>query len=772
MAIQKYLLIILAVIIFSTQYSKPQTKFDYKVKSVSTNSGRSHGFYISRLGRVITDYSITKGYVSGTLHHSANNKEQGIFEKYPLEGFSILVTSRRYVPDAYEHGDSDQVDVGDEVQLGGSVYGKILARYNNYNQYHYPCLTANFPADTNSVGRPVLDIHKRVIGIYINYKGNYLIVPINRIKSRVLSGYMKNRNVYPGYERFKKDKQTPVAMTQYGGNPDYQFGIISDIGFDQKNNLYVVDELYKEVKKIPLSGLSKELSENKSVVKRSLKKNSPSSLAVTYAGVVYVLDRSNKQIIVYNSDLNIIKTLTYNRLAGFNPVKIRAFGDELFAISSTGRYNELFHLDFDKVQGKILARRMIVPGLKWQINRLIDMAYENNHFYWLYQNIYKNSSSHVKVINKNRNAVQDISIMSAFPSSVSVYENKCYVFDKENQKISIHNKDGQLINFWSGDISTKQGSAQYVKISPAGIVAVVYRNNSHIRLFQMNGDLIKNISVFSDKGKELESPLSVAVNSNNRLFEVNGSSTIHNYNLAQRSKQFSEVKYLLSDDFSPSFRGICEGSGGKIYVSDTERDRILIYPRNHQSTILKISGRELGELNQPTQLAYSGGMIYILDKANHRVVKVNEEGILQKAFEIKDRKGKLLDPQDITVSPDGKVYILAENKIVSYNGISGVKIPGEMLIRRGTQSYLGYAKGIAYQNGVLFVADTYNNRILKYDTKGQWTGEFGSIGGDMGEFYHPWDIIAVKNRLLIVDKGNHRIVEYQISTQKDEKGDK
>ncbi|MEQ9561758.1 MAG: hypothetical protein RLN69_04495, partial [Woeseiaceae bacterium] len=70
-------------------------------------------------------------------------------------------------------------------------------------------------------------------------------------------------------------------------------------------------------------------------------------------------------------------------------------------------------------------------------------------------------------------------------------------------------------------------------------------------------------------------------------------------------------------------------------------------------------------------------------------------------------------------------------------------------------------------NGDIFVADGHdeegNNRIVKFDKNGKFIKEWGSVGGDTGEFRDPHALaMDSQGRLFVGDRGNSRI---QIFTQ-------
>ena len=78
----------------------------------------------------------------------------------------------------------------------------------------------------------------------------------------------------------------------------------------------------------------------------------------------------------------------------------------------------------------------------------------------------------------------------------------------------------------------------------------------------------------------------------------------------------------------------------------------------------------------------------------------------------------------------------------------------------GENDYIGYKKGIAYQEGMIYVTDPYNHKVLIYSEGGNYEGEIGS-GGVVEELWEPWDIESDGERLYILDRWKNRVLEYQ-----------
>ena len=58
----------------------------------------------------------------------------------------------------------------------------------------------------------------------------------------------------------------------------------------------------------------------------------------------------------------------------------------------------------------------------------------------------------------------------------------------------------------------------------------------------------------------------------------------------------------------------------------------------------------------------------------------------------------------------------------------------------------------------VFIADTFNHHIQKYETNGTLITQFGMLGTEDGEFNTPLDLaIDSKDKIFVTDPFNHRV---------------
>lgn len=92
----------------------------------------------------------------------------------------------------------------------------------------------------------------------------------------------------------------------------------------------------------------------------------------------------------------------------------------------------------------------------------------------------------------------------------------------------------------------------------------------------------------------------------------------------------------------------------------------------------------------------------------------------------------------------------------------------------GDEARLQHPLGIAWRDGLLFVADTYNNKIKTVDVTKKaaktylGSGETGLRDGDAPLFYEPGGVSVADGKLYVADTNNHAIRVVDLATRRTE----
>lgn len=145
------------------------------------------------------------------------------------------------------------------------------------------------------------------------------------------------------------------------------------------------------------------------------------------------------------------------------------------------------------------------------------------------------------------------------------------------------------------------------------------------------------------------------------------------------------------------------------------------------------------------------GTIYLADQFNHRIRKIDKQGIIDTlVISLAGDSNALRYVSGVAVADDDTVYFTHQNP----DAVFRVEKDGKVTqIAGADDAGLGIAYGLDVgPDGSVYVADTYNDRILKISPK----GEFSTIGA--GELSAPHDVdVDYRGNLYVADTWNNSI---------------
>ena len=177
--------------------------------------------------------------------------------------------------------------------------------------------------------------------------------------------------------------------------------------------------------------------------------------------------------------------------------------------------------------------------------------------------------------------------------------------------------------------------------------------------------------------------------------------------------------------------GIAVDAEGNLFVADSGKS--VIHVLDSDGRLLESIGRfgwRSGEFDTPTDVALDGRLrLYIADSGNNRVQRF---GLISRSFRTVagEKHDNLAETQGAAT-----VFPLHEPQSVAAN-----------------------------MSGYLYIADTWNHRVLKLDPQGRLQMEIGGMGQTGQQFRNPQGVMAdSKNDIYISDTGNHRVHKLDFS---------
>jgi thiol-disulfide isomerase/thioredoxin len=243
-----------------------------------------------------------------------------------------------------------------------------------------------------------------------------------------------------------------------------------------------------------------------------------------------------------------------------------------------------------------------------------------------------------------------------------------------------------------------------------------------------------------------------------------------------------------------------------LYVADTE-NHVLRAVDFNQRTVTTIAGtgeqsrhnttfggqgRQIA-LNSPWDLTLHDGLLYIAMAGPHQLWRMNPKtgGIAPYAGTGREARidgpldqAALAQPSGLTT--DGKKLYFADSEVSSIRSADldptgqVETIVGEDLFEfgdkdgKGKEVRLQHPLGVAYHDGWLYVADTYNNKVKRVSPKERTSATFAGTGmggfgdGERASFDEPSGLSIAFGKLYVADTNNHAIRVVDLKTKRTE----
>ena len=217
--------------------------------------------------------------------------------------------------------------------------------------------------------------------------------------------------------------------------------------------------------------------------------------------------------------------------------------------------------------------------------------------------------------------------------------------------------------------------------------------------------------------------------------------------------------------------GIALDGEGNVYVADTDNHCIQKFDNN--GVFLARWGGEAdseeGAFYYPRGLATATtGEVYVADSGNNRVQKFDPDGNLlaawgQFGFAWRGAEaGKFDVPWGVATDQQGNLYV----SDTSNARIQKFQSDGAPMMKWGKDgSFDGaffYPRGLAVDfAGHIYIADEGNHRVQKFDSRGHFLAKWGREGNGLGQFHSPWGVACdALGNVYVVDSRNHRIQKF------------
>jgi len=341
-----------------------------------------------------------------------------------------------------------------------------------------------------------------------------------------------------------------------------------------------------------------------------------------------------------------------------------------------------------------------------------------------------------------------------------------YVADSGNQRIQILSQEGKFLDSFGqkGSAPGQFRTPWLVAISRDGVVIAADKDTSRVQFFSKDGIFLHVIDV----GAPIDG---LAVDPAGRLYTAHRKlKQIEQWSSAgQLLRTFTGVEPGMKGFSEPQNLAVSES--GLLYVTDTDKNQFReLDLTGHTLGVFGRSGSGDGQFRIMEGIAVLDDLLVICDSKTRRatVFGLSRQTSLSAMAPVPvallqiNREAELnLDVDHLAWNPDGTLHTLsaARGEIITHDLTAKTTVQIELRKSLGIKSPSGITT--APSSGSLFVSDAGNDRVVKLDKTGKLLLEFGKSSSmfksGQGELSKPQGLTCSPQGVLFVaDSGNDR----------------
>ena len=361
-----------------------------------------------------------------------------------------------------------------------------------------------------------------------------------------------------------------------------------------------------------------------------------------------------------------------------------------------------------------------------------------------------------------------------YPTVIKFYNDKLYVCESQNHRIQIFDTS---LNFISKFGSEGSGNGKFIApydiaINPSnGRIHVVSQGSHDVNVYDSSYNYLFRITGFSY-------PRAIALDSAGNIYTSEG------YVIKKFSSSGASLGTIISSNGSGDGQllnasTLVFDASDNLWICDEGADGSST---NHRVQKFSSSGTYIskfgsagtgnGQFRSPYGLVFdSSGNIFVGDMLNHRIQKFDSSGTYISQFGSNGTgNGQFDRPRGIALDTTGNIYTAEfyNHRIQKFSssGVYQSKIGYLYIVSGSANGSFNTPGDVAMfpSNGNVYVVDTVNNRIQKFNSSLAWVWSVGSTGSGNSQFNTPRRIaIDASENIYITDAANHCVKKFDSS---------
>jgi len=230
--------------------------------------------------------------------------------------------------------------------------------------------------------------------------------------------------------------------------------------------------------------------------------------------------------------------------------------------------------------------------------------------------------------------------------------------------------------------------------------------------------------------------------------------TLQHRMIAKEGKGVGQVSY-------PWF--MCESTDGGIMVCDAGNRRIQEFFLDGRPARIVV---QFNDGTQPSGITRCDNGDYIVtDDGKNRVMRIDSRGNVKWTVGSQGKgREQFNNPYGVAVFLNDRVAVVADfsnHRLQVLNADTGAVVG---IIARNDGVTWNYPSGVTVDaNGLLYVVEYYNHRVVVIKMDGTVVRTLGSKGSGPSQLYFPWGVFVDGNgNVLVGDRGNNRVVVFRL----------
>lgn len=364
-----------------------------------------------------------------------------------------------------------------------------------------------------------------------------------------------------------------------------------------------------------------------------------------------------------------------------------------------------------------------------------------------------------------------------FPRDLVTDGTSLYVVNQENSRVQVLTVDGAFTDGWgtAGPGATQLQNPEGIALGPGGLLYIADTGNHRIQVFERNGTHVRSFSGPGSGDGQLSSPERVVVAPNGEVYVSDtGNHRIQVFSsTGAYLRQWGGLGLDVGQMADPG--GLALDATGQVYLADTRNQRVQIFASTGaQARAPIVSVGESARLGFPTGVILgANGSIYMLDlrgqikhfdAAGRELARFGSPGA---------GAGQLRDPEGFARGTDGTFYVAdTGNDRIQVFSASGAYLrqiggpgsangqflsPNAIAVDAANNLYVA-------EGGTLEKAG--NHRLQKLTAQGAWLWTVGGTAAGSGnsQFDGPYGVaVSGQGVVYVADSGNNRVQTFTTS---------